>query len=362
MRTMLLTLIAVTVLRLTAQGGEPRQVLGGDGSSGMMMGSAMGTLYSPQCAEAPLVKQFPHRKDEIVRYLNAFNTKYAVAWRNIMNDPGMKAGMERGIFQPIFDAVKEIQESEASEMTEEDLDAYLAMLREMTDCFMKGEDSYIRKTILTALYHDEPTREMSDKCVETYYSRDNRKALGINFSIQHPISWLASDGQSEYVIQKFTSKAGLGDIEVTITVKDMLQHSSPEDKSFLLSANQDVERAIFDELKKGDWHNFAFGEEMVIPSTVETKDIMLEQHSGIRIDARTVGQRLDTKTESWIRCYMILYKGRMLMITGSFRRIADGAEKTDKTIQKEISEKTALAQKFVDLMANTFILNPKTSR
>lgn len=358
----ILSVPLLSLLVLVLRGAEPNQILGTDFLSGELLGRAMGALYAPRCAEDPLVKRFPHRKTEIEKSLTAFNTKYATAWRNIMNDPGMKTGVDRGLFQPLFDGIKQMQEAEAAEMTEADLDAYLSMIREMTDHFMKGVDLDTRQAIILSLYHENPLREIRDNCVETYYSRDNRKALGIDFSIQHPISWSASGGESGHVIQKFTSNAGLGNIAVTIAITDLLPLLSFEGKELFLSGDQEVERGFFDGFKEEGLKNIAFGEETVLPSTIETQDIVLERHSGIRVDAKYTGQRQDLKTESWTRCYMILCKGKLLMITGSYSRVADGAKRTDKTVQKEISDKTVLAKQFVDLMAKTFTLNPRMSR
>jgi hypothetical protein len=123
-------------------------------------------------------------------------------------------------------ALKKEMESQLSEslgkqpITKTDAIAFLKEVKSRA----KGQlPASLRSSLLSVhpRYSRNPSLEIAEGWTQNFRSKDHPKAKGIDFSIQMPTSWSASEGNRPNVVQNFKSEAGHGPLMSTIIVKNL---------------------------------------------------------------------------------------------------------------------------------------------
>ena len=105
-------------------------------------------------------------------------------------------------------------------MTVDDANRFIAAVNRRAD----GE---IPDPILQAFlvfhpgYLDQPQREFLDGFINRFRSTGHVKSRGLQFHVDIPKSWMASEGNRPNVIQTFKSRAGSGQEMIVIEVRDL---------------------------------------------------------------------------------------------------------------------------------------------
>lgn len=94
----------------------------------------------------------------------------------------------------------------------------------------KGEvDASVRPFLLAARYKDQPAREFSAKQRQRFDTQGHPKSLGLNLTLDVPVSWVGAEGERPHIVQKWQSMAGFGQQMITLDIRNTGAKVTPQE-------------------------------------------------------------------------------------------------------------------------------------
>ena len=151
-------------------------------------------------------KKYPNLQNEIFLIKNDFDLKYLKSIKDIEQffTKNMSKKQWSDLQKMVKDGIKKQLNTNIS--YEESLEAI-----QVVKARIKGDiESPVIETLLmfNPNYQKNPIEELNDKFIQTYNSKDNPKAKGVDFSVKVPKSWKSQEANRPNIVRKFTSNNG----------------------------------------------------------------------------------------------------------------------------------------------------------
>ena len=258
-------------------------------------------------------KKYPNLQNEILLIKNDFDLKYLKSIKDIEQffTKNMSKKQWSDLQKMVKDGIKKQLNTNIS--YEESLEAI-----QVVKARIKGDiESPVIETLLmfNPNYQKNPIEELNDKFIQTYNSKDNPKAKGVDFSVKVPKSWKSQEANRPNIVRKFTSNNGYI-VEDTFMENIMiLVYDLPIEVKKLTS--QDVTDVCND-----------IPENSVLR---DCKEAILENLPAVVKRFKLNMKRLENSMNMEVVQYNVFYKNKMIIIQGQVG-----------TMNEKISEKTLL--------------------
>ena len=278
-------------------------------------------------------KKYPNLQNEILLIKNDFDLKYLKSIKDIEQffTKNMSKKQWSDLQKMVKDGIKKQLNTNIS--YEESLEAI-----QVVKARIKGDiESPVIETLLmfNPNYQKNPIEELNDKFIQTYNSKDNPKAKGVDFSVKVPKSWKSQEANRPNIVRKFTSNNGYIIEDTFIENIMILVYDLPIEVKKLTSqdvtdvCNDIPENSVLRECKT---------------TTLENLPVVVQR---LKLNIK----RLENSMNIEIIQYNIYFKNKVIMIQGQV-----GA------MNEKISEKTLLErfEKFkpvFNYVANSLMIN-----
>ena len=278
-------------------------------------------------------KKYPNLQNEIFLIKNDFDLKYLKSIKDIEQffTKNMSKKQWSDLQKMVKDGIKKQLNTNIS--YEESLEAI-----QVVKARIKGDiESPVIETLLmfNPNYQKNPIEELNDKFIQTYNSKDNPKAKGVDFSVKVPKSWKSQEANRPNIVRKFTSNNGYIIEDTFIENIMILVYDLPIEVKKLTSqdvtdvCNDIPENSVLRECKA---------------TTLENLPVVVQR---LKLNMK----RLENSMNIEIIQYNIYFKNKVIMIQGQV-----GA------MNEKISEKTLLErfEKFkpvFNYVANSLMIN-----
>ena len=258
-------------------------------------------------------KKYPNLQNEIFLIKNDFDLKYLKSIKDIEQffTKNISKKQWSDLQKMVKDGIKKQLNTNIS--YEESLEAI-----QVVKARIKGDiESPVIETLLmfNPNYQKNPIEELNDKFIQTYNSKDNPKAKGVDFSVKVPKSWKSQEANRPNIVRKFTSNNGYI-VEDTFMENIMiLVYDLPIEVKKLTS--QDVTDVCND-----------IPENSVLR---DCKEAILENLPAVVKRFKLNMKRLENSMNMEVVQYDVFYKNKMIIIQGQVG-----------TMNEKISEKTLL--------------------
>lgn len=279
----------------------------------MDMSRTYGYYLGQSYALENIEKKYPNLKNEIFLVKNEFDLKYLKSIKDIEQffTKNMSKKEWSDLKKTMEDGIKKQINTNIS--YEEALESI-----QTAKSRIKGDiESPVIETLLmfNPNYQKNPIEELNDKFIQTYNSKDNPKAKGVDFSVKVPKSWKSQEANRPNIVRKFTSNNGYI-VEDTFMENIMiLVYDLPIEVKKLTS--QDVTDVCND-----------IPENSVLR---ECKEAILENLPVVVQRLKLNMKRLENSMNMEVVQYNVFYKNKMIIIQGQVG-----------TMNEKISEKTLL--------------------
>ena len=258
-------------------------------------------------------KKYPNLQNEIFLIKNDFDLKYLKSIKDIEQffTKNMSKKQWSDLQKMVKDGIKKQLNTNIS--YEESLEAI-----QVVKARIKGDiESPVIETLLmfNPNYQKNPIEELNDKFIQTYNSKDNPKAKGVDFSVKVPKSWKSQEANRPNIVRKFTSNNGYIIEDTFIENIMILVYDLPIEVKKLTSqdvtdvCNDIPENSVLRECKT---------------TTLENLPVVIQR---LKLNIK----RLENSMNIEIIQYNIYFKNKVIMIQGQV-----GA------MNEKISEKTLL--------------------
>ena len=278
-------------------------------------------------------KKYPNLQNEIFLIKNDFDLKYLKSIKDIEQffTKNMSKKQWSDLQKMVKDGIKKQLNTNIS--YEESLEAI-----QVVKARIKGDiESPVIETLLmfNPNYQKNPIEELNDKFIQTYNSKDNPKAKGVDFSVKVPKSWKSQEANRPNIVRKFTSNNGYIIEDTFIENIMILVYDLPIEVKKLTS--QDVTDVCND-----------IPENSVLR---DCKEAILENLPAVVKRFKLNMKRLENSMNMEVVQYNVFYKNKMIIIQGQVG-----------TMNEKISEKTLLErfEKFkpvFNYVANSLMIN-----
>ena len=258
-------------------------------------------------------KKYPNLQNEIFLIKNDFDLKYLKSIKDIEQffTKNMSKKQWSDFQKMVKDGIKKQLNTNIS--YEESLEAI-----QVVKARIKGDiESPVIETLLmfNPNYQKNPIEELNDKFIQTYNSKDNPKAKGVDFSVKVPKSWKSQEANRPNIVRKFTSNNGyivedtfmenimLGVYDLPIEVKKLTSQDVTD------VCNDIPENSVLRECKA---------------TTLENLPVVVQR---LKLNMK----RLENSMNMEVVQYNVFYKNKMIIIQGQVG-----------TMNEKISEKTLL--------------------
>lgn len=186
-----------------------------------------------------------------------------------------------------------------TQITRNESNAFLEAVRKRT----KGEiPSPILETLLifNPDFQANPVAEMLQGFKRTFRTNNHTKAKGVDFQIEYPMSWRATEGIRPNIIQNIKSENGSGSSSIILMVKDI-----PLFNGHKLT---DKERALM------------FTPNLIknlVPSGttfISAKQVVLDSKKGAMLIFEEIVERVDAKVRARNVQFITIYGDKLIMI------------------------------------------------
>ncbi len=258
-------------------------------------------------------KKYPNLQNEIFLIKNDFDLKYLKSIKDIEQffTKNMSKKQWSDLQKMVKDGIKKQLNTNIS--YEESLEAI-----QVVKARIKGDiESPVIETLLmfNPNYQKNPIEELNDKFIQTYNSKDNPKAKGVDFSVKVPKSWKSQEANRPNIVRKFTSNNGYIIEDTFIENIMILVYDLPIEVKKLTS--QDVTDVCND-----------IPENSVLR---DCKEAILENLPVVVQRLKLNMKRLENSMNMEVVQYNVFYKNKMIIIQGQVG-----------TMNEKISEKTLL--------------------
>lgn len=258
-------------------------------------------------------KKYPNLQNEIFLIKNDFDLKYLKSIKDI--EQFFTKNMSKKQWSDLQKMVKDGGKKQLNTNIsyEESLEAI-----QVVKARIKGDiESPVIETLLmfNPNYQKNPIEELNDKFIQTYNSKDNPKAKGVDFSVKVPKSWKSQEANRPNIVRKFTSNNGYIIEDTFIENIMILVYDLPIEVKKLTS--QDVTDVCND-----------IPENSVLR---ECKEAILENLPAVVKRFKLNMKRLENSMNMEVVQYNVFYKNKMIIIQGQVG-----------TMNEKISEKTLL--------------------
>ena len=258
-------------------------------------------------------KKYPNLKNEIFLVKNEFDLKYLKSIKDIEQffTKNMSKKQWSDLQKMVKDGIKKQLNTNIS--YEESLEAI-----QVVKARIKGDiESPVIETLLmfNPNYQKNPIEELNDKFIQTYNSKDNPKAKGVDFSVKVPKSWKSQEANRPNIVRKFTSNNGYIIEDTFIENIMILVYDLPIEVKKLTSqdvtdvCNDIPENSVLRECKA---------------TTLENLPVVVQR---LKLNMK----RLENSMNMEVVQYNVFYKNKMIIIQGQVG-----------TMNEKISEKTLL--------------------
>ena len=258
-------------------------------------------------------KKYPNLQNEIFLIKNDFDLKYLKSIKDIEQffTKNMSKKQWSDFQKMVKDGIKKQLNTNIS--YEESLEAI-----QVVKARIKGDiESPVIETLLmfNPNYQKNPIEELNDKFIQTYNSKDNPKAKGVDFSVKVPKSWKSQEANRPNIVRKFTSNNGYIIEDTFIENIMILVYDLPIEVKKLTSqdvtdvCNDIPENSVLRECKATTLEN--------LPAVVKRFKLNMK--------------RLENSMNMEVVQYNVFYKNKMIIIQGQVG-----------TMNEKISEKTLL--------------------
>ena len=278
-------------------------------------------------------KKYPNLQNEIFLIKNDFDLKYLKSIKDIEQffTKNMSKKQWSDLQKMVKDGIKKQLNTNIS--YEESLEAI-----QVVKARIKGDiESPVIETLLmfNPNYQKNPIEELNDKFIQTYNSKDNPKAKGVDFSVKVPKSWKSQEANRPNIVRKFTSNNGYIIEDTFIENIMILVYDLPIEVKKLTSqdvtdvCNDIPENSVLRECKA---------------TTLENLPVVVKR---LKLNMK----RLENSMNMEVVQYNVFYKNKMIIIQGQVG-----------TMNEKISEKTLLErfEKFkpvFNYVANSLMIN-----
>ena len=258
-------------------------------------------------------KKYPNLQNEIFLIKNDFDLKYLKSIKDIEQffTKNMSKKQWSDLQKMVKDGIKKQLNTNIS--YEESLEAI-----QVVKARIKGDiESPVIETLLmfNPNYQKNPIEELNDKFIQTYNSKDNPKAKGVDFSVKVPKSWKSQEANRPNIVRKFTSNNGYIIEDTFIENIMILVYDLPIEVKKLTSqdvtdvCNDIPENSVLRECKA---------------TTLENLPVVVKR---LKLNMK----RLENSMNMEVVQYNVFYKNKMIIIQGQVG-----------TMNEKISEKTLL--------------------
>lgn len=258
-------------------------------------------------------KKYPNLQNEIFLIKNDFDLKYLKSIKDIEQffTKNMSKKQWSDLQKMVKDGIKKQLNTNIS--YEESLEAI-----QVVKARIKGDiESPVIETLLmfNPNYQKNPIEESNDKFIQTYNSKDNPKAKGVDFSVKVPKSWKSQEANRPNIVRKFTSNNGYIIEDTFIENIMILVYDLPIEVKKLTSqdvtdvCNDIPENSVLRECKA---------------TTLENLPVVVQR---LKLNMK----RLENSMNMEVVQYNVFYKNKMIIIQGQVG-----------TMNEKISEKTLL--------------------
>ena len=258
-------------------------------------------------------KKYPNLQNEIFLIKNDFDLKYLKSIKDIEQffTKNMSKKQWSDLQKMVKDGIKKQLNTNIS--YEESLEAIQVVIARI-----KGDiESPVIETLLmfNPNYQKNPIEELNDKFIQTYNSKDNPKAKGVDFSVKVPKSWKSQEANRPNIVRKFTSNNGYIIEDTFIENIMILVYDLPIEVKKLTSqdvtdvCNDIPENSVLRECKA---------------TTLENLPVVVQR---LKLNMK----RLENSMNMEVVQYNVFYKNKMIIIQGQVG-----------TMNEKISEKTLL--------------------
>lgn len=258
-------------------------------------------------------KKYPNLQNEILLIKNDFDLKYLKSIKDIEQffTKNMSKKQWSDLQKMVKDGIKKQLNTNIS--YEESLEAI-----QVVKARIKGDiESPVIETLLmfNPNYQKNPIEELNDKFIQTYNSKDNPKAKGVDFSVKVPKSWKSQEANRPNIVRKFTSNNGYIIEDTFIENIMILVYDLPIEVKKLTSqdvtdvCNDIPENSVLRECKA---------------TTLENLPVVVQR---LKLNMK----RLENSMNMEVVQYNVFYKNKMIIIQGQVG-----------TMNEKISEKTLL--------------------
>ena len=258
-------------------------------------------------------KKYPNLQNEIFLIKNDFDLKYLKSIKDIEQffTKNMSKKQWSDLQKMVKDGIKKQLNTNIS--YEESLEAI-----QVVKARIKGDiESPVIETLLmfNPNYQKNPIEELNDKFIQTYNSKDNPKAKGVDFSVKVPKSWKSQEANRPNIVRKFTSNNGYIIEDTFIENIMILVYDLPIEVKKLTSqdvtdvCNDIPENSVLRECKA---------------TTLENLPVVVKR---LKLNMK----RLENSMNMEVVQYNVFYKNKMIIIQGQVG-----------TMNENISEKTLL--------------------
>ena len=279
----------------------------------MDMSRTYGYYLGQSYALENIEKKYPNLKNEIFLVKNEFDLKYLKSIKEIeqffMNSMSRKEWND--LKSKVSNGIKKQLNTNIS--YEEALESI-----QTGKARIKGDiESPVIETLLmfNPNYQKNPIEELNDKFIQTYNSKDNPKAKGVDFSVKVPKSWKSQEANRPNIVRKFTSNNGYIIEDTFIENIMILVYDLPIEVKKLTSqdvtdvCNDIPENSVLRECKA---------------TTLENLPVVVQR---LKLNMK----RLENSMNMEVVQYNVFYKNKMIIIQGQVG-----------TMNEKISEKTLL--------------------
>lgn len=258
-------------------------------------------------------KKYPNLQNEIFLIKNDFDLKYLKSIKDIEQffTKNMSKKQWSDLQKMVKDGIKKQLNTNIS--YEESLEAI-----QVVKARIKGDiESPVIETLLmfNPNYQKNPIEELNDKFIQTYNSKDNPKAKGVDFSVKVPKSWKSQEANRPNIVRKFTSNNGYIIEDTFIENIMILVYDLPIEVKKLTSqdvtdvCNDIPENSVLRDCKA---------------TTLENLPVVVQR---LKLNMK----RLENSMNMEVVQYDVFYKNKMIIIQGQVG-----------TMNEKISEKTLL--------------------
>lgn len=257
-------------------------------------------------------KKYPNLQNEIFLIKNDFDLKYLKSIKDI--EQFFTKNMSKKQWSDFQKMVKDGKKQLNTNISyEESLEAI-----QVVKARIKGDiESPVIETLLmfNPNYQKNPIEELNDKFIQTYNSKDNPKAKGVDFSVKVPKSWKSQEANRPNIVRKFTSNNGYIIEDTFIENIMILVYDLPIKVKKLTSqdvtdvCNDIPENSVLRECKA---------------TTLENLPVVVQR---LKLNMK----RLENSMNMEVVQYNVFYKNKMIIIQGQVG-----------TMNEKISEKTLL--------------------